>query len=56
MADVKKIALTTIGAPKKDKKVKSAPKTVRFLLTLGESNEKTCPEFNYKELLAGEVS
>ncbi|KAF4526210.1 hypothetical protein B566_EDAN001894 [Ephemera danica] len=54
MADIKKIALNTIGAPKKEKKSKSVSKTVRFSLTLGESNEKSCPEFNYKELLAAE--
>ncbi|GAB6031125.1 Ubinuclein 2 [Chamberlinius hualienensis] len=54
MEEPKRIELTTVGQLKKDLKTKEAqppPPTYRFQLTLGESNDKTCPEFNYTNLV-----
>ncbi|CAG2056773.1 unnamed protein product [Timema podura] len=49
--EVKRTSLTSISSNKKEKKSKHQSKTVRFFLTLPESNEEACPEFNYSELL-----
>ncbi|GLH15259.1 Uncharacterized protein GBIM_19624 [Gryllus bimaculatus] len=51
MSEQKRATLTSLGSTKKDKKTKDLPKTVRFTLTLAESNEEACPEFNYRVLL-----
>lgn len=51
MAEAKRIELTTVGPLKKDRKPKEDSPTYRFQLTLGESNEKTCPEYSYLQLL-----
>nr|CAD7256927.1 unnamed protein product [Timema shepardi] len=51
MSEVKRTSLTSISSNKKEKKSKHQSKTVRFFLTLPESNEEACPEFNYSELL-----
>lgn len=66
MSEAKRVPLQTLEFPeslghatKKEKKGNSkqlAP-SFRFTLTLPESNEKTCPEFNYAQLLkTAEVS
>ncbi|XP_065345354.1 nucleolar and coiled-body phosphoprotein 1 [Cloeon dipterum] len=39
---------------KNQEKSKTQAKTHRFQLELGESNEKTCPELNYRELVESE--
>ncbi|XP_059480133.1 uncharacterized protein LOC132199443 isoform X2 [Neocloeon triangulifer] len=39
---------------KPQEKSKAEVKTLRFQLTLGESNEKTCPELNFRELVESE--
>lgn len=52
MSEQKRATLSTISTQKsKVKKVKEVPKTIRFNLTLPESNEKACPEYNYRDLL-----
>ncbi|XP_046393994.1 ubinuclein-1 isoform X2 [Ischnura elegans] len=51
MSDQKRASLTTLSSNKKDKKVKEARRTVRLKVNLSESNEKTCPEYNYVDLL-----
>ncbi|XP_049937634.1 ubinuclein-1 isoform X1 [Schistocerca serialis cubense] len=51
MSEQKQGTLTSIGTNKKEKKVKEVSKTVRFTITLGESTEEACPEFNYRDLL-----
>ncbi|XP_068251081.1 ubinuclein-1 isoform X3 [Palaemon carinicauda] len=52
MTEPKKVALTTLGPVKKEKKRDRRLKSVRLNLTLAESNEKFCPEFNYRELVS----
>ncbi|XP_066981872.1 ubinuclein-1 isoform X1 [Macrobrachium rosenbergii] len=52
MTEPKKVALTTLGPAKKEKKRDRRLKSVRLNLTLAESNEKFCPEFNYRELVS----
>lgn len=52
MTEPKKVAFSTIGSMKKEKKREKKVKSLRIALTLAESNEKSCPEFNYRELLA----
>lgn len=58
MSEQKRATLSTISTQKGDtKKVKEKSKTIRFSLTLPESNEKSCPEYNYRDLLnSAEVS
>ncbi|XP_050716056.1 ubinuclein-1-like isoform X2 [Eriocheir sinensis] len=51
MTEPKKVAFSTIGSMKKEKKREKKVKSLRIALTLAESNEKSCPEFNYRELL-----
>ena len=59
MSEPKRVPLQTLefaNAAKKDKGKQLMP-SHRFTLTLPESNEKTCPEFDYAQLLkAAEVS
>lgn len=52
MTEPKKVAFSTLGPIKKEKKKEKKVKTVRITLTLPESNEKSCPEFNYRELVS----
>jgi hypothetical protein len=40
---------------KSQEKTKTAVKTIRFQVALAESNEKTCPELSYKDLVESEV-
>lgn len=40
---------------KSQEKTKTDVKTIRFQIALAESNEKTCPELSYKDLVEGEV-
>jgi hypothetical protein len=67
MSEAKRVPLQTLEFPeslghatKKEKKGnvgKQLAPSFRFTLTLPESNEKTCPEFNYSQLLkTAEVS
>jgi len=67
MSEAKRVPLQTLEFPeslghatKKEKKGnmgKQLAPSFRFTLTLPESNEKTCPEFNYSQLLkSAEVS
>jgi len=67
MSEAKRVPLQTLEFPeslghatKKEKKGnmgKQLAPSFRFALTLPESNEKTCPEFNYAQLLkSAEVS
>jgi len=67
MSEAKRVPLQTLEFPeplghatKKEKKGnmgKQLAPSFRFTLTLPESNEKTCPEFNYAQLLkSAEVS
>ncbi|XP_072756402.1 ubinuclein-1 isoform X2 [Anoplolepis gracilipes] len=61
MSEAKRVPLQTLEFPeslghatKKEKKGnmgKQLAPSLRFTLTLPESNEKTCPEFNYAQLL-----
>lgn len=63
MSEPKRIALIPIGGGesltqlpvKKDKKNSKLPKTQRFTLALDDSTEKSCPEFNFANLLASSV-
>ncbi|KAK7070973.1 hypothetical protein SK128_014893 [Halocaridina rubra] len=52
MTEVKKVAFTTLGPSKKERSREKRSKSVRLSLTLAESNEKFCPEFNYRELVS----
>lgn len=53
MSDIKRPVLIPFSAHKVDeKKCKENGKTIRITLVLPESNEDTCPEYNYKEELA----
>lgn len=53
MSEVKRVSLISFGSNKVDeKKRKSIGKTVRISVNLPQSNEDTCPEYNYKEQLA----
>lgn len=66
MSEVKRVPLQTLEFPeslehatkeKKADKGKQLAPSFRFTLTLPESNEKTCPEFNYAQLIkTAEVS
>lgn len=53
MSEIKRVALNSLE-PSKVSEVanKSASKTIRITVTLPESNEDKCPEYNYKDLLA----
>lgn len=51
MSEIKRVALTSIDVHKSKKEKKSVNRSFRFNLTLTESNEKSCPIFNYRELL-----
>ena len=52
MSDYKKVELSTIAPAEKKKKSTRYDQTVRLNITLPESNEKSCPQFNYGDLLA----
>lgn len=53
MSEGKRAALISFGSQNvSDKKTKGPGKTTRISLVLPESNEDTCPEYNYKEELA----
>lgn len=57
MSEQKRVPLQSLGTTKKEKKGEEFVQSYRFVLTLPESNEKACPEFNYRELLkSAEVS
>lgn len=58
MSEPKRATLTSISTQKPNvKKDKEVSKTIRFTLKLPESNEKACPEYNYRDLLnSAEVS
>ena len=47
----KKVAFSTIG-PVKNEKKKKKKNTIRITIKLPESNEESCPEYNYGELLS----
>ncbi|XP_014772996.1 ubinuclein-2 isoform X2 [Octopus bimaculoides] len=52
MSDPRRLTFTTIGPMGKEKKKKSSlPPTMRFTLALRESNDKTCPEFSFADLM-----
>lgn len=51
MSETKKVAFSTLGPIKREKKRAKEVKSLRIILTLPESNEKSCPEFNYRELV-----
>ncbi|XP_076362543.1 uncharacterized protein LOC143253121 isoform X1 [Tachypleus tridentatus] len=51
MAEPRRIAFETVGTLAKDNKPKELFPTYRFSLTLEESNDKTCPEFSYSDLV-----
>ena len=61
MSEPKRIALIPLAAAevaqaslpaKKDKKSTTNVKTHRFTLALPDSTEKSCPEFNFADLIA----
>lgn len=52
MTDIKKVSITSVPSNKIERKEGKRKGTIRILLTLPESNEKSCPEFNYGELLS----
>ncbi|VEN56136.1 unnamed protein product [Callosobruchus maculatus] len=53
MSEIKRVVLNTLEPPKANDEVsKKVSKTVRISLVLPESNEDTCPEYNYKDQLA----
>lgn len=53
MSEIKRATLVSFASQKlNDKKTKTSGKTKRISLVLPESNEDTCPEYNYKEELA----
>ncbi|XP_031839811.1 yemanuclein isoform X2 [Nomia melanderi] len=64
MSEAKRVPLQTLEFPeslgyaakneKKGEKGKQLAPSFRFVLTLPESNEKACPEFNYAQLLKAE--
>ncbi|XP_012261586.2 ubinuclein-1 isoform X2 [Athalia rosae] len=51
MSEQKRVPLQSLGTTKKEKKGEEFVQSYRFSLTLPESNEQACPEFNYRELL-----
>lgn len=52
MSEPRRLHFTTVGPMGKEKKKKSSsPPTLRFTLALRESNDKTCPEFWYADLM-----
>jgi len=56
MTEHKRVALTTVAPTKIEKKKEKKAKCLRISLRLPESNEKSCPEFNYRELVAHSLS
>lgn len=53
MSDIKRVVLSTLEPQKVCAKVvKKATRTVRIGVSLPESNEDKCPEYNYKDELA----
>lgn len=50
MEEPKKISFSTLGPVKTNVKKVKRRKTVRITINLPESNEKSCPEYNYGEL------
>ncbi|XP_046477089.1 ubinuclein-1 isoform X1 [Neodiprion pinetum] len=51
MSEQKRVPFQSLGTTKKEKKGEDFVQSYRFTLTLPESNEQACPEFNYCELL-----
>ncbi|KAL3880126.1 hypothetical protein ACJMK2_032394, partial [Sinanodonta woodiana] len=51
MAEPKRLEFTTVGPTENEKKTKTILKTHRFVFSLTESNELTCPEYWYNELV-----
>ncbi|XP_067120640.1 ubinuclein-1 isoform X2 [Centruroides vittatus] len=51
MAEPRRIPFDTVKSLAKEKKAKDQPPTQRFSLTLDESNDKTCPEYSYSDLM-----
>lgn len=51
MAEPRRIPFDTVKSLAKEKKAKDQPPTQRFSLTLDESNDKTCPEYSYSDLV-----
>ena len=47
----KKVAFSTLGPAKKEKQKVKIRQTIRISIKLPESNELSCPEYNYGELL-----
>lgn len=53
MSEGKRATLISFGSQRvSEKRTKEIGKTIRISLVLPQSNEDTCPEFNYKEELA----
>lgn len=53
MSEINRVTLKSFDSHKvDDKNEKESTKTLRIALILNESNEDTCPEFDYKEELA----
>ena len=54
MSEIKRAQLIPLGSQKEsDKSSKEPRKTIRISVVLPESTEDTCPEYNYKDELAG---
>ncbi|XP_046743671.1 ubinuclein-1 isoform X2 [Diprion similis] len=51
MSEQKRVPFQSLGTSKKEKKGEDFVQSYRFTLTLPESNEQACPEFDYCELL-----
>lgn len=52
MSEQKRVSFSTVGPVQKEKIKEKTVKSMRIVLTLAESNEKSCPEFNYRELVS----
>lgn len=52
MTDIKKVNVVSDSSYVKEKKKLKKKRTVRLILNLPESNEKSCPEFHYGDLLS----
>lgn len=52
MTDIKKVNVVSDSCYVKEKKKLKKKRTVRLILNLPESNEKSCPEFHYGDLLS----
>ncbi|CAH1776670.1 unnamed protein product [Owenia fusiformis] len=51
MSEERRVELMPADPTEKPKKTKKTKPTLRFSLTLGETTEKTCPEFSYVDLV-----